>query len=211
MHKRLIIAIFVCFFASQNDVSATLVVIRQTGITGAQTFLNASSSYYWQFQFTGSTSYDEAMASFMLKEAPNTSEPSIASLWSSDASGAHVSLLGQFSIQPTGNPSAQSFHSLDYMFPAVTPQLPEYFNLEFYSSAPTGSSTWYIKTNSEIGFFDGGGQALSGFSVLGSGAGTPGSTAPTGGGGSGGSTVPEPSGLLLIASLALAAVLRRRF
>ena len=187
-------------------------------MSGAQTFLNQTESYFWRFSSSGTMEFFPINATFELKRGSSASEDAVLRLYESNASGQIISTLGTATLSAAS--ATGQFATYSFQLTSTPVTLPAYFNLELTSAAGTTSNvTWFIKDpkTGTFKFSDGSGGEVStvGYLGYGEGDGTAGSSSDSffsaDEGGSGDPVaVPEPSSLALVATAGTYYLYRRR-
>ena len=187
-------------------------------MSGSQSFLNTSKSYFWRFSGTGTMEFSPISATFDLKRGSSTSQDAVLRLYESNASGQNISTLAVATLSPSS--ATGQFATYSFQLSSTPLTLPAYFNLELTSTAgTTANQTWFIKDPStgSFRFTDGSGSEISSlsYSGYGEGDGTVGSTSETffsatDAGSSDPVAVPEPSSLALVATAGTYYLYRRR-
>jgi hypothetical protein len=191
--------------------SAGPLTILQFGQANAQTQVDVDHSYFWSFEYSGSTAYSPISAKFDMKRGPQTTEDITMELWQADPiTGFSIAKLAFKTLTP--GDFTQSFKTVEFQLFNTDTVLPPRFNVTLKSpAADVQSQAYFIKgrlADATFTFDDGSGQAPSGFKYDGFGngdqGGTPTPPVPP-------APVPEPSTYLAQAGVVLALAMFRKF
>jgi hypothetical protein len=113
--------------------------------TGAQTFINSSVGYSWDFSFNQNANYDTITATFEMKKGTGTTAAAVVSIYALGGGSSSALLSASLAVGSASNVFSSEVFTLASGGSGFTFLTGTTYRLTLTSSTGTGNDSWLVK------------------------------------------------------------------